>query len=77
MWISTTSRCLPPCLPIAGVDEQPMEPGIEAVGVADGADVQPGGHERLLDGIGRQLVAPQDQPRGPVQPVERIRRRAP
>ena len=61
-----------PCLPIAGVDEQPMEPGVESVGVADGADMQPGGNERLLDGIGRQLVASQDQPRGPVQPIERV-----
>ena len=62
-----------PCLPIAGVDEQPMEPGVEAVGVADGANVQPGGHERLLDGIGRPVVAPQDQPRGSVQLIERAR----
>ena len=63
-----------PCLPITGVDEQPMEPGVEAVGVSNGADVQPGGDERLLDGVGRHLVASQDQSRGPVQPVERVRR---
>ena len=50
-----------------------MEPGVEAVGVADGANVQPGGHERLLDGIGRPVVAPQDQPRGSMQPIERTR----
>lgn len=48
----------PPCFPIAGADEQPMEPGVEAVRVADGANVQPGGQERLLDGIGRPVVAP-------------------
>ena len=64
----------PPCLSVARVDEQPMEPRIEAVRVADGADMQPGGQERLLDSIGRQLVASQDQSRGPVQPVERVRR---
>ncbi len=63
----------PPGLAIAGVDEQPIEPGVEAVGVPDGADVQPGGHERLLDGIGRQVVAAQDQPRGPMQPIEGTR----
>ena len=43
----------PPCLPIASVHEQPMEPGVEAVGVTNGADVQPGGHQRLLDSIRR------------------------
>jgi hypothetical protein len=58
-------------LAIAGVDEQPMEPGGEAVRVPNGADVQPGGEERLLDGIGRQVVASQDQPRGSVEPIER------
>ena len=62
----------PPGLAIAGVDEQPMEPGVEAVGVADGADVQPGGHQRLLDGIGRPVVAAQDQSRGSMQPIERL-----
>ena len=50
-----------------------MEPGVEAVGVADGADVQPGGRQRLLDGIGRQVVAAQDQSRGSMQPIERTR----
>jgi hypothetical protein len=61
------------CLPIAGVDEQSMEPGVEAIGVTDGADVEPGGHERLLDGIGCAVVAAKDQPRGPVQPIEGTR----
>ena len=62
----------PPGLPIAGMDEQPMQPGIEAVGVPDGANVQPRGKERLLDSIGRQVVTSQDEPRGSVQPIERI-----
>jgi hypothetical protein len=55
------------------MDEQPMEPGIESIGVADRANVQPGGQERLLDGIGRPVVAAQDQPRCSMQLIERIR----
>jgi hypothetical protein len=55
------------------VDEQPMEPGIESIGVADGANVQPRGHEGLLDGIRRQVVASQDQAGRSVQSIERVR----
>ena len=66
----------PPRLPIAGVDEEPIEPGVETIGVADGADVQPGGRERVLDCIGRPVVASQDQPRRSVQPTERFRGKA-
>ena len=62
-----------PCLPIAGVDEQPMEPGVEPVGVANGADVQPSGQERLLNGIGRPVIATQDQACRSMQPIERRR----
>ena len=35
--------------------------------------VQPGGHERLLDSVGGQLVAAQDEPRGSMEPIEGIR----
>ena len=50
-----------------------MEPGVESVGIPDGADVQPCGHQGLLDGVGREVVTAQDQSGGPLQPVERIR----
>src|SRR5438093_4518865 len=50
-----------------------MKPGVEAVRVADGPDVQPGGEQRLLDRVGRAIVASQDQPRRSVQPIERTR----
>jgi hypothetical protein len=63
----------PPCLPIAGVDQEPIEPGVEPVRVAHGADVQPGGQERVLDRVSRLIVASEDQPCGPVQPRERCR----
>ena len=61
----------PSCLPVAGTDEQPVEPGVETVGVADGTDMQPGRGERFLDGIGRPVVAAQDQPGSSMQPIER------
>ena len=50
-----------------------MEPGVEAVGIADGADVDPGGRERLLDGIGRAVIASEDQRCRSVQLPERLR----
>ena len=43
---------------------------VEPVGVAHGSYVEPGGHERLLDGIRRWVVAPEDQPRRSMQPVK-------
>ena len=63
----------PPCLRIAGVDEQTVEPGVESVGIANRADVQPGGQERVLDGIGRSVVTSQDQPCRSMQAIERTR----
>ena len=33
---------------IAGVDQQSVEPGVEAVGIAQAGDMRPGGDERLL-----------------------------
>ena len=40
-----------PELIAAGVEEQPVEPGIEAVGVAQRGEVPPAPDERLLDGV--------------------------
>ena len=59
------------CHPIAGVDNQAMQPGVEAIGFADCPDVQPRGDECFLDGISRFVVALEDQPRRAGQPVER------
>ena len=49
-----------------------MEPGVESVGVADRADVEPGRRQRLLDRIGRPVLAAQDQRRRSIQPTERL-----
>ena len=35
----------------AGADQQPMEPGVEAIGVAERGQVTPGPDERVLDGV--------------------------
>jgi hypothetical protein len=36
--------------------------------------VEPRGHERVLNGIGGAVIAPQDQPRRSVQAIDRVRR---
>ena len=42
---------------MAGIHQEPMEPRLEALGIAQGADVAPCGDERLLGRIlGRGLV---------------------
>ena len=61
----------PPRHPVAGADEQPVEPGIEAVGIADRADVQPGGRRATPARRRRPGRRPQDQSGGAVQPVGR------
>ena len=59
------------CLAMARVDEQSVEPGLEAVGIAEAVDVAPGGHERLLGRVlGRGLVT-QDQPGDDEEPADR------
>ena len=35
----------------AGADEQAVEPGVEAVGVAQRGQITPGSDERVLDGV--------------------------
>ncbi len=38
-------------LAMAGVDQQPMEPPVEAIRIAESVDVAPGGHDGLLGRI--------------------------
>ena len=60
-------------LAIAGPNDETPQPGVEPIGLADSANVEPRRDERVLEGIGRQLVVAQDQPREPVQPLARGR----
>ena len=55
----------------AGAVEQPVEPGVEAIGVAQCGQVTPGADERLLDGVLGLVGIAQDEPGGGVQPEDR------
>ena len=60
-----------PELIAAGVEEEPVKPGIEAIGIAQGGQVPPASDERLLDGVLRTVRVPQDEPSRGVQPTDR------
>ena len=55
----------------AGAVQQPVEPGVEAVGAAQRGQVTPGSDERLLDGVLGLVGVAQDEPGGGVQPEDR------
>ena len=55
----------------AGVEEDPVKPGIEAIGIAQGGQVPPASDERLLDGVLRAVRVPQDEPGRGVEPTDR------
>src|SRR5689334_20362739 len=52
------------------VGEQPLQPGIEPVRIAETGQVAPGADQRLLDGVARELAIAEDQAGGRVQPRE-------
>ena len=54
---------------VAGVDQQALEPGVEAVGVAQAADVAPGADEALLDRVLAAVGVAQDPMRQREEPV--------
>ena len=69
--ISSTSigRATPTaCHVDAGMDDEPMEPGIEPIGIAKLGQVPPGADEPLLDRVARELRVAEDQPGCRVQP---------
>ena len=55
------------------VDEEPTEPGIEAVGVAQAGQVAPAGDERLLDRVLGAIGVAQDEARHGEEPVDDAR----
>ncbi len=64
-----------PALVGAGVDEQPMQPGIESFGVAKPGQVAPGVDEGLLHGVlGHGHIA-KDQPSDREEPVAGVDRK--
>jgi hypothetical protein len=54
---------------VAGVDEDPVEPHVESVWVAQTRQLPPGVHEGLLDGVLRPAGVVEDPQRDGVEPV--------
>ncbi len=61
-------------LAVAGTDKQSAEPRLEPIGLAYRSNVEPGGQQRILDGIGGAVVIAQNQASRPEELVERGRR---
>ena len=59
--------------PVARPDQDPMEPGVETVRIAERPDVEPRGDERVLDRILGPIVIADDEPGDPEQPLDRAR----
>ena len=57
-----------PKLVAARVQEQPVEPGLEAVRIPQGRQVPPASDHRLLDGVLRAVGIPKDEAGGGVEP---------
>ena len=55
----------------AGMDEQPMHPGIELVGIAQRGQITPGPDERVLDGVLGLFDIPEHEPGGAIQAGDR------
>ena len=55
------------------VDEEPAEPLVEAVGIAQAGQVAPAGDERLLDGVLGTIGVAQDEARHGEEPVDDAR----
>jgi hypothetical protein len=60
-----------PELIAAGVEEESVEPRVEAIGVAKARQVPPASDERLLDGVLRAVLVLQDESSRGVQPADR------
>jgi hypothetical protein len=65
------STAASPQLVPAGVQEQPVEPGLEAIDVAQRGQIPPAADERLLDGVLGQVGVTKDEPRRGIQPADR------
>ena len=49
---------------VAGAHQEPVEPGVEAVGVAQAAEVDPRLQQGVLDRVGSPVLLAQDESRG-------------
>jgi hypothetical protein len=60
-----------PELIAAGVEEEPVEPRLEAIGVAQAGQIPPAPDERLLDGVLRTIGILEDESSRGVKPADR------
>ena len=56
-------------LGVAGVDREPTQPRLELLGVTEAGEFMPGGDERLLGSVGRQVGVTEDAERDRHQAV--------
>jgi len=59
--------------PVARPDEDPVEPGVEAIRIAERPDVEPRGDERVLDRILGPIVIADDEPGHAEEALDRAR----
>ena len=60
-----------PKLVTAGIQEEPVEPGVEAIGIAQTGQIPPAPDERLLDGVLRTVGILEDETSRGVQSTDR------
>ena len=56
--------------PIAGAHREAVQQRLEAIWIAKGPDVTPGGDQRVLDSVLGKVVVSQDQLRDPIQTAD-------
>ena len=61
----------PSCLIDTGVDEHPVEPGVEAIRIPQRGQVAPGSDEGVLHRVLGPIGVPEDEPGGRVQTGDR------
>ena len=59
--------------PVARPDEDPVQPGVEAIRIAERPDVEPRGDERVLDRILGPIVIADDEPGHAEEALDRAR----
>jgi hypothetical protein len=59
---------------VTGIDQEPVQPGIEPVRISQGGEVEPGIDQRVLDCVLGSAIVANDEPRDGVESTDRRRR---
>ena len=59
---------------VTGIDQEPVQPGVEPVRIPQGRQVEPGIDQRVLDRILGPAIVANDEPRNGVESADRRRR---